>query len=111
MQPSSDLGAGGSLGPEAALLALCGSTTSWLAQKVFGARGQMLRNCALMGMTAGLAAFFGVALGGTSEACLAPQYQLCSCPSLGTKPIGKYLSEACQRVTITNKVMVSLMRS
>lgn len=55
---------GGSLGPEAALLALCGSTTSWLARHVFGARGQMLRNCALMGMTAGLAAFFGVALGG-----------------------------------------------
>lgn len=59
------IAAGGSLGPEAALLALCGSTTSWLAQKVFGARGQMLRNCALMGMTAGLAAFFGVALGGS----------------------------------------------
>lgn len=52
------------MGPEAALLALCGSTTSWLARKVFGARGQHLRNCALMGMTAGLAAFFGVALGG-----------------------------------------------
>lgn len=55
---------GGSLGPEAALLALCGSTTSYLARKVFGAKGQHLRNCALMGMTAGLAAFFGVALGG-----------------------------------------------
>lgn len=62
----SDVCAGGSLGPEAALLALCGSTTSWLARKVFGARGQHLRNCALMGMTAGLAAFFGVALGGQS---------------------------------------------
>ncbi|CAL8470569.1 g10111 [Coccomyxa elongata] len=59
------IAAGGSLGPEAALLALCGSTTSWLARKVFGARGQHLRNCALMGMTAGLAAFFGVALGGS----------------------------------------------
>ena len=89
MQPSSDLRAGGSLGPEAALLALCGSTTSWLAQKVFGARGQMLRNCALMGMTAGLAAFFGVALGGTSKACLAPQYQLCSRLPLGENAVGK----------------------
>jgi H+/Cl- antiporter ClcA len=58
---------GGSLGPEAALLSLCGSTTSWLAANVFGCKGQRLRNCALMGMTAGLAAFFGVALGG---ACL-----------------------------------------
>ena len=27
-------------------------------------KGQRLRNCALLGMTAGLAAFFGVALGG-----------------------------------------------
>lgn len=64
--------AGGSLGPEAALLALCGSTTSWLARKVFGARGQHLRNCALMGMTAGLAAFFGVALGGWPSMHLHP---------------------------------------
>ena len=90
---SSEQGAlsGGSLGPEAALLALCGSTTSWLARHVFGARGQMLRNCALMGMTAGLAAFFGVALGGlllTRQAlapCMAglhrvPLIRVC-CPS------------------------------
>lgn len=82
MQPSAVTGAGGSLGPEAALLALCGSTTSWLAQRVFGARGQMLRNCALMGMTAGLAAFFGVALGGTPEANLAPQCPALSLPAL-----------------------------
>jgi H+/Cl- antiporter ClcA len=32
---------------------------------VFGFRGKRLRDCALMGMTAGLAAFFGVALGGS----------------------------------------------
>ena len=49
---------------------------------MFGARGQMLRNCALMGMTAGLAAFFGVALGGMSEACLAPQCLALSLPAL-----------------------------
>ena len=61
------MAAGGSLGPEAALLSLCGSTTSWLAANVFGCKGQRLRNCALMGMTAGLAAFFGVALGGAAS--------------------------------------------
>ena len=51
---------GGSLGPEAALLALCGSCVSWVARHVFGARGARLRACAIMGMTAGLSAFFGV---------------------------------------------------
>ncbi|KAK9829338.1 hypothetical protein WJX72_005245 [[Myrmecia] bisecta] len=59
------IAAGGSLGPEAALLALCGSSVSFVAKHVFGFQGQKLRNCALMGMTAGLAAFFGVALGGS----------------------------------------------
>ena len=52
------------MGPEAALLALCGATTSWWARKVFGFTGHRLRNMTLLGMTAGLAAFFGVALGG-----------------------------------------------
>lgn len=55
---------GGSLGPEAALLALCGATTSWVARKGLGFTGHRLRNMTLLGMTAGLAAFFGVALGG-----------------------------------------------
>ena len=56
---------GGSLGPEAALLALCGAAVSGVASGVFCFRGKRLRECALMGMTAGLAAFFGVALGGS----------------------------------------------
>ncbi|KAK9806589.1 hypothetical protein WJX73_005358 [Symbiochloris irregularis] len=62
---SFSISAGGSLGPEAALLALCGATTSWVARKVFGFTGHRLRNMTLLGMTAGLAAFFGVALGGS----------------------------------------------
>ena len=37
---------------------------SWIGRRVLHFKGQRLRNCALMGMTAGLAAFFGVALGG-----------------------------------------------
>lgn len=59
------IAAGGSLGPEAPLLALCGATCSWFGKSVLRYKGQKLRNCALLGMTAGLAAFFGVALGGS----------------------------------------------
>ena len=55
---------GGSLGPEAALLSLCGAAVSFVAKQGLGYRNRQLRNCAIMGMTAGLAAFFGVALGG-----------------------------------------------
>lgn len=57
--------AGGSLGPEAALLSLCGAAVSFVAKQGLGYRNKELRNCAIMGMTAGLAAFFGVALGGS----------------------------------------------
>lgn len=56
--------AGGSLGPEAALLSLCGAAVSFVAKRGLGYQHRQLRNCAIMGMTAGLAAFFGVALGG-----------------------------------------------
>ncbi len=44
--------AGGSLGPEAPLLALCGATTSWFGRKVLRYKGQKLRNCALLGRLA-----------------------------------------------------------
>lgn len=97
------IAAGGSLGPEAPLLALCGASCSWFGRQVLQYRGQKLRNCALLGsmiqlcmqlagshdafqpletvfnlydmkwccagMTAGLAAFFGVALGGMLATC------------------------------------------
>ena len=55
---------GGSLGPEAPLLAMCASTTGWISEKVLGHRGRLLRDCTLIGMASGLAAFFGVGLGG-----------------------------------------------
>lgn len=48
----------------AAAAALCAASTSWLASTVLQAKGAVLRNCALIGMAAGLAAFFGVSLGG-----------------------------------------------
>lgn len=64
---SFSIAAGGSLGPEAPLLALCAASVSWLGQHVLGySRGSAaLRNCTLIGMSAGLAAFFGVSLGGS----------------------------------------------
>lgn len=55
---------GSSLGPEAPLLAICASTVSWISKTVFGHSGRMLRSCTLMGMAAGLSAFFGVSFGG-----------------------------------------------
>lgn len=44
--------------------ALCAASTSWLGRRVLHYEGARLRNCALIGMAAGLAAFFGVSLGG-----------------------------------------------
>ncbi|GMH39649.1 hypothetical protein BSKO_07547 [Bryopsis sp. KO-2023] len=55
---------GSSLGPEAPLLAICATIVSWTSRKVFRQRGRMLRSCTLMGMAAGLSAFFGVSFGG-----------------------------------------------
>ncbi len=51
----------------AAAAALCAASTSWLASNVLQAKGAVLRNCALIGMAAGLAAFFGVSLGGEAS--------------------------------------------
>ena len=43
------IAAGGSLGPEAPLLALCGASCSWFGRTVLRYKGQKLRNCALLG--------------------------------------------------------------
>lgn len=43
------IAAGGSLGPEAPLLALCGASCSWFGRRVLLYKGQKLRNCALLG--------------------------------------------------------------
>lgn len=45
------IAAGGSLGPEAPLLALCGASCSWFGRRVLHYKGQKLRNCALLGET------------------------------------------------------------
>ena len=46
------IAAGGSLGPEAPLLALCGASCSWFGRQVLHYKGQKLRNCALLGKSA-----------------------------------------------------------
>lgn len=56
--------AGGSLGPEAPLLTLCASLVGFIYKEVVVTEKKMLRQFSLMGMGAGLAAFFGASMGG-----------------------------------------------
>eukprot|EP01026_Neomeris_dumetosa_P058271 TRINITY_DN54095_c0_g2_i1.p1 TRINITY_DN54095_c0_g2~~TRINITY_DN54095_c0_g2_i1.p1 ORF type:complete len:599 (+),score=49.71 TRINITY_DN54095_c0_g2_i1:2-1798(+) len=59
------INAGGSLGPEAPCVALCGAAISFFSVHVFRHKDKMMRTCTLMGLGAALAAFFGVSLGGS----------------------------------------------
>eukprot|EP00179_Madagascaria_erythrocladioides_P001305 CAMPEP_0198308406 /NCGR_PEP_ID=MMETSP1450-20131203/1066_1 /TAXON_ID=753684 ORGANISM="Madagascaria erythrocladiodes, Strain CCMP3234" /NCGR_SAMPLE_ID=MMETSP1450 /ASSEMBLY_ACC=CAM_ASM_001115 /LENGTH=503 /DNA_ID=CAMNT_0044011065 /DNA_START=46 /DNA_END=1557 /DNA_ORIENTATION=+ len=57
---------GGSLGPEAPLVAICASVAGWLARVGAGVREkELVRKYTLCGMACALAAFFGVPLGGS----------------------------------------------
>ena len=55
---------GGSLGPEAPLVQVTGSTGTWLG-KVFRLKGEELRSLSIAGMAAGFTALFGAPLGGS----------------------------------------------
>ena len=58
--------AGGSLGPEAPLVAICAALGGFLSRHVFGVRERnLVRKHTLMGMAGALAAFFGCPLGGS----------------------------------------------
>ena len=58
--------AGGSLGPEAPLVAICAATAGFLSRKVFKQSSKnVVRKHTLMGMAGALSAFFGVPLGGS----------------------------------------------
>lgn len=59
--------AGGSLGPEAPLLTLCASLVGFIYKEIFVTELSMLRQFSLMGMSAGLSAFFGASMGGASH--------------------------------------------
>lgn len=58
------VGAGGSLGPEAPLVQVTGSTGSWLG-KQFRLKGEELRSLSIAGMASGFTALFGAPLGGS----------------------------------------------
>lgn len=58
------IAAGGSLGPEAPLVAVSSSVCGWLSMHYFKHDTVMVRKCTIIGMSAGLSAFFGVQLGG-----------------------------------------------
>eukprot|EP00897_Mesotaenium_endlicherianum_P009481 jgi/Mesen1/8561/ME000049S07956 len=55
---------GGSLGPEAAIVLLCGSTAGAIG-RFLGHRGSRLRMTSICGMACGFSAFFGAPLGGS----------------------------------------------
>lgn len=55
---------GGSLGPEAPLVQVTGSTGTWLA-KLFRLKGEELRSLSIAGMASGFTALFGAPLGGS----------------------------------------------
>lgn len=57
---------GGSLGPEAPLVAICASVAGWVSLSIFKCRHKnVVRKHTLCGMACALAAFFGVPLGGS----------------------------------------------
>jgi len=55
---------GGSLGPEAPLVQITGSTGTWLG-KMFRLKGEELRSLSIAGMASGFTALFGAPLGGS----------------------------------------------
>ena len=57
------IAAGGSAGPEAPLVQVTGSTSSWIAEK-FKLSGEDFRTLTIAGMAAGFTALFGAPLGG-----------------------------------------------
>ena len=58
--------AGGSLGPEAPLVAICAALAGVISHRVFNQRNtNVVRKHTFMGMAGSLSAFFGVPLGGS----------------------------------------------
>lgn len=55
---------GGSLGPEAPLVQVTGSTGSWIG-KICRLKGEQLRSLSIAGMASGFTALFGAPLGGS----------------------------------------------
>ncbi|WP_158977958.1 chloride channel protein [Cellulophaga sp. L1A9] len=58
------IASGGSLGPEAPLVQITGSTGTWIG-KMFRLKGEELRSLSIAGMASGFTALFGAPLGGS----------------------------------------------
>lgn len=58
------IASGGSLGPEAPMIQVTGSTGTWLG-KIFRLKGEDLRSLSIAGMASGFTALFGAPLGGS----------------------------------------------
>lgn len=58
------IASGGSLGPEAPLVQVTGSTGTWMG-KIFRLKGEELRSMSIAGMASGFTALFGAPLGGS----------------------------------------------
>lgn len=58
------VGSGGSLGPEAPLVQVTGSTGTWIAKQL-RLKGENLRSLSIAGMASGFTALFGAPLGGS----------------------------------------------
>ena len=58
------IASGGSLGPEAPLVQVIGSTGTWMG-KLFRLKGEELRSMSIAGMASGFTAMFGAPLGGS----------------------------------------------
>lgn len=58
------IASGGSLGPEAPLVQVTGSTGTWIG-KLFRLKGEELRSLSIAGMASGFTALFGAPLGGS----------------------------------------------
>ncbi|HLV38724.1 chloride channel protein [Xanthomarina sp.] len=58
------IGSGGSLGPEAPLVQIIGSSGTWFG-KLFRLKGEDLRSMSIAGMASGFTAMFGAPLGGS----------------------------------------------
>ncbi|WP_179375758.1 chloride channel protein [Winogradskyella wichelsiae] len=58
------ISSGGSLGPEAPLIQVTGSTGTWIG-KLFRLKGEALRSLSIAGMASGFTALFGAPLGGS----------------------------------------------
>ena len=58
------IASGGSLGPEAPLVQVIGSTGTWLG-KLFRLKGEELRSMSIAGMASGFTSMFGAPLGGS----------------------------------------------